>query len=43
VIKKEAKKILRYRDLIIEVQHMWNVKPNVIPIIIGTSGHSENS
>jgi hypothetical protein len=25
VIKKEAKKILKHKDLIIEIQHMWNV------------------
>jgi hypothetical protein len=27
VIKKVAKKILKYKDLTIEVQRMWNVKP----------------
>jgi hypothetical protein len=26
VIKKEAEKILKYKDLTIEIQHMWNVK-----------------
>ena len=26
VIKKEVKKILIYKDLIIEIQRMWNVK-----------------
>ena len=35
MIKKEAEKILRYKDLIIEIQHMWNVKEKVIPVIIG--------
>ena len=25
VIKKEAEKILQYKDLIIEIQRMWNV------------------
>ena len=29
VIKKEAEKILKYKDLIIEIQHMWNVKAEV--------------
>jgi len=38
VIKKEAEKISRYRDLIIEIQHMWNVKTKVIPVIIGATG-----
>ena len=26
VIKKEAEKILQYKDLIIEIQRMWNMK-----------------
>jgi hypothetical protein len=25
VIKKEAEKILKYKDLTIEIEHMWNV------------------
>ena len=28
VIKKEAKKILKYKDLTIEIQFMWKVKKN---------------
>jgi hypothetical protein len=36
--KKEAEKILQYKDLTIEIQHMWNVKTNVIPVIIGATG-----
>ena len=40
VIKKEAEKILKYKDLIrvIEIQHMWNVETKVIPVIIGATG-----
>jgi hypothetical protein len=38
VIKKEAEKILKYKDLTIEIQCMWNVKTNVIPVIIGATG-----
>ena len=30
VIKKEAEKILKFKDLIIEIQCMWNVKAEVI-------------
>jgi len=37
VIKKEAEKILKYKDLTIEIQHMWNVKTKVIPVITGAT------
>jgi len=38
VIKKEANNILKYKDLTIEIQRMWNVKTKVIPVIIGATG-----
>ena len=38
VIKTEAEKILRYKDLTIEIQRMWDVKTKVIPVIIGAIG-----
>jgi hypothetical protein len=38
VIKKEAEQILKYKDLTIEIQCMWNVKTKVIPVIIGATG-----
>jgi hypothetical protein len=38
VINKEAKKILKYKNLTTEIQRMWNVKTKVIPIIIGAVG-----
>jgi hypothetical protein len=38
VIQKEAGKILKYKDLTIEIQLMWNVKTGVIPVIIGATG-----
>jgi hypothetical protein len=30
VIKKEAEKISKYKDLITEIQRVWNVKAKVI-------------
>ena len=38
MIKEEAEKILKYKDLITEIQRMWNVKAKVIWVIIGTTG-----
>jgi hypothetical protein len=38
VIKNEAEKILKYKDLTIEIECMWNVKTRVIPVIIGATG-----
>ena len=37
VIKKEAENILQYKDLITEIQRMWNVKEKVIPVITGAT------
>jgi len=34
MIKKENKKILKYKDLTTEIQCMWSVKTRVIPGII---------
>ena len=38
MVKKEAEKILKYQDLITEIQRMWNVEAKVIPVIIGVTG-----
>jgi len=37
VITKEAE-ILKYKDLTIEIQHMWKVTAKVIPVITETTG-----
>jgi len=37
VIKNENYKILKYKDRIIEIQGMWNVKAKKIPVIIGAT------
>ena len=38
VIKKEAEKILQYKNLKIEIQLMWNVNAKVISAIMGVTG-----
>ena len=37
-IKIEAEKIVKYKDVIIEIQRMWNVTAKVIPLIMAASG-----
>jgi len=38
VIKKDAEKILKYKNLTIEIQYMLNVKTKVIAVITGATG-----
>ena len=38
LIKKKAKKIVKCKDLSIEVECLWNVKTKVTPVITGATG-----
>jgi hypothetical protein len=37
-VKKEAEKILKYKEFITEIQRMWNVKAKIVSVIIGATG-----
>ena len=47
IIKKEAEKILKYIELIPEIQNLWNVEAKVTPVIIWATAtlqnHSDNT
>lgn len=38
VTEKEAEKYLKYKDLQIETERMWNMKTTIVPIVIGATG-----
>jgi hypothetical protein len=38
VLRKEAEKKLKYKNLGRDTQRMWNLKCTIIPVIIGTAG-----
>jgi hypothetical protein len=38
VIKRETEKILKYKHLTIEIQHMWNVQAEVVPVVTMATG-----
>lgn len=42
VMAKEAEKLLKYRDLAIEISRMWNIKTRIVPIVIGATGNITN-
>ena len=46
MIKKEDEEILKYKDLTIGIERTWDVKTNVLPVIIGqlkpSQSHPEN-
>ena len=38
VIRKEAEKIVKYKDLTVQIHSTWNVTTKVMPVIIGATG-----
>jgi hypothetical protein len=38
MIKKEAEIILKYKDLTIEIQRMWNLKTKLLPTMTRAAG-----
>jgi len=43
VIKKEVEKILKHKDLITDIQRLWNCESKVIPVITGATETTSKS
>jgi hypothetical protein len=43
VTKKEAEKIIKYKDPTVEIRPMWNTKTKVIPTIMVVTGKISKS
>jgi len=43
VLSKENEKVEKYQDLSIELQHLWNTRVKVVPLIIGALGSISSS
>ena len=41
-LDKEQEKITKYQDLRIELEHLWNKKTRIIPVVIGALGAISN-
>jgi hypothetical protein len=41
--QKRSQEDSKYKDTTTEIQHMWNVKTNVIPVITGENGTIKKS
>ena len=42
ILDKEQEKITKYQDLRIELEHLWNKKTRIIPVVIGALGAISN-
>ena len=38
VVRRGAERILKYKDCTVEIERMWTVNTEVIPVIIGATG-----